>query len=341
MAEEFAAKVDCLFDSLKTNWSRGNEDSMGEKDKAMAYWFMKMKQGAEGQDFAKELWQQGLVGVLFGTWRIDHVLDDGRPDPEKLTAKAIGRTCPQSNGIPFDDDFLWAARVFLLRMSEGDRVVVVFDEAIHIGTVDERFYDDPNGPRGPYEEYFKWRPVKNRKAFSLTELPASYRLVAGMGRRAIQGITAYKKLVRLLDENDDSEGVQEVLMGMPKRDFLDMLSDKQWEVICDQYLRDKIGLRSLVLGVGGTLKDVDIYGVAKDGRRVLAQCKNDSSPYTGKRLARLIAGIPRTPEDHLYFCCRGGVEGDRGDLDCQVVDGNDILNWLDDDPDYFRYLKSV
>jgi hypothetical protein len=97
----------------------------------------------------------------------------------------------------------------------------------------------------------------------------------------------------------------------------------------------------LVLGVGGTLKDVDIYGVAKDGRRVLAQCKNDSSPYTGKRLARLIAGIPRTPEDHLYFCCRGGVEGDRGDLDCQVVDGNDILNWLDDDPDYFRYLRGI
>jgi hypothetical protein len=37
----------------------------------------------------------------------------------------------------------------------------------------------------------------------------------------------------------------------------------------------------------------------------------------------------------------GRVEGDRGDLDCQVVDGNDILNWLDDDPDYFRYLKGV
>jgi hypothetical protein len=319
---------------------------MGEKDKAMAYWFMKMKQGARGEDFARKLWQQGLMGVLFGTWRIDHVLgEDGRPDPGKLTAEAIEKVCRQPKGIDrgrdFNDAFLWAPKTFLLKVSEGDRVVVVFDEAIHIGTVDEGFYDDPNGPRGPYKEYFKCRPVKDRKAFSLTELPASYRLVASMGRRAIQGITVYRKLVRLLDENDDSEGIQEALMGMPKGDFLDMLSDKQWEVICDQYLRDKIGLRSLVLGVGGTLKDVDIYGVAKDGRRVLAQCKNDSRPYTVKRLARLIGGIPRNPEDHLYFCCRGGVEGDRGDLDCQVVDGNDILNWLDDDPDYFRYLKSV
>jgi hypothetical protein len=37
----------------------------------------------------------------------------------------------------------------------------------------------------------------------------------------------------------------------------------------------------------------------------------------------------------------GWVEGDRGDLDCQVVDGKDILTWLDDDPDYFRYLRGI
>ena len=312
----------------------------------MTYWFMKMKQGAEGQDFARELWQQGLVGVLFGTWRIDHVLGEGdRPDPDKLIAEAIEDKCPQPPGINkgknFNDDFLWAPRVFLLRVSEGDRVMVAFDEAIHIGTVDEGFYDDPNGPRGSHEEYFKCRPVKDCKAFRLSELPASYRLISSIGRRAIQSITAYEKLVRLLDENDDSEEVQKTLRGMLKRDFLDMLSDKQWEVLCDQYLRDKIGLRSLVLGVGGTLKDVDIYGVAKDGHRVLAQCKNDSRPYTSERLERLIAGIPRNPEDHLYFCCRSGVEGDYEDLDCEVVGGDDILKWLDDDPDYFQALKRL
>lgn len=56
---------------------------------------------------------------------------------------------------------------------------------------------------------------------------------------------------------------------------------------------------------------------------------------------KLIAGIPRSPEDHLYFCCRGGVEDGRDGLNCQVVDGNDILEWLDGTPDYLRYLKTL
>ena len=309
----------------------------------MAYWFMKMRQGKGGEDFARELWQEHhLVGVMFGTWRIEDVLDEhGEPDPKKLTADAIESVCPQPEEIPFDDIFLWAPRTFLLKMAVGDRVVVVIDDAIRIGTVEEGFRDDPNGPRRPYGEYFKCRPVKDQKSFPLSELPASYRLVSGMGRRAIQGITAYEKLVRLLDEHDDAKGVRETLVGMSKREFLDMLSDKQWEVLCDEYLRDKVGLRSLVLGVGGTLKDIDIYGVDSEGQRVLAQCKNDSKPWSTRRVENLIAGIPRNPDDHLYFCCRGGVEDDGEGLDCRVIDGGDIQEWLDEDPDYFRRLKTM
>src|SRR5919107_984764 len=152
----------------------------------MTYWFMKMKQGAEGQDFARELWQQGLVGVLFGTWRIDHVLgEDDRPDPGKLTAEAIEKMCRQPKGIDkgrdFNDAFLWAPKTFLLKVSEGDRVVVAFDDIIGIGTVDDGFCDDPNGFRGPFKEQFKCRPVKDQRTFRVAELPASYRLLAGMG----------------------------------------------------------------------------------------------------------------------------------------------------------------
>lgn len=309
----------------------------------MTYWFMKMRQGKGGEDFARELWQEHhLVGVMFGVWRIDDVLDEhGEPDPKKLTADAIESICPQPPEIPIDDTFLWAPRTFLLKMAVGDRVVVVIDDAIRIGTVEEGFRDDPNGPRGPYGEYFKCRPVKDRKSFPLSELPASYRLVGSMGRRAIQGITAYEKLVRLLDDHGDAEGVRETLVRMPKREFLDMLSDKQWEVLCDQYLRDKAGLRSLVLGVGGTLKDVDIYGVAPDGKRILAQCKNDSRPWERGRAKKLMAGVPRSPEDHLYFCCRGGIVGGSDGLDYRVMDGDDILKWLDDDPDYLGRLKTT
>jgi hypothetical protein len=81
---------------------------MGEKDKAMAYWFMKMKQGAGGEDFARDLWQEDhLVGVMFGTWRIDHVLDEEgkKPDPGKLTAEVIDKKSPQAKGIDKGRDF--------------------------------------------------------------------------------------------------------------------------------------------------------------------------------------------------------------------------------------------
>lgn len=260
------------------------------QDNAKTYWFMRMKQGAKGRDFAKELWQtHKLVGVMFGTWTIDHVLnDEDEPDPEKLTAEAIEKQCPQPEGIDngrdFNDEFLRAPRTFLLDVSENDQVVVVFDEAIHIGTIGKGYKPDLNPPRGDYEEHFKCRPVRDTKSFPLADLPASYRLIVGTGRSAIQRINRYENLIRLLDDNDSAEGVKRALGDTTTQEFLGLLSAEQWEVLCCEYLRDKVGLRLLLLAVGGTLKDVDIYGVDQDNLRVLAQCKNDPEPWKRERL---------------------------------------------------------
>src|SRR6185437_5534906 len=82
----------------------------------MAYWFMRMKQGSNGEDFAPELWGAGKIGVMFGTWRIHHVLDPhGNIDVAKLTATALSRTTPQPFAR-FDDRFLAPARKFLTEM---------------------------------------------------------------------------------------------------------------------------------------------------------------------------------------------------------------------------------
>ena len=316
-----------------------------EEGRDKTYWFMQMRQGEGGEDHAPELWGEGLVGVMFGTWRIGHVLSDGTPDTDKLTAQAIESQVPQPSGLDkgkgMNDRFLRAPRTLLLKMSVGHRVVVLFDKAIHIGTVGDGYLDDPGGPRGPYDEYYKCRPVDDQKSFRLADLPASCRLLGGMGRSTIQGIHAYEGLVRLLDEHCNADEIKVAILDMPTLSFLGTLSYKQWEVLCDQYLRDEVGLRSLVLKIGGTLQGVDIYGVAGDGKRLLAQCKNDSDPWSRKRLVKLISGIPRRPEDHLYFCCRGGVKGGRDGLDCRVVDGNDISQWLDEDPDYLKRLKTM
>ncbi|KAL8965404.1 MAG: hypothetical protein Q9183_003869 [Haloplaca sp. 2 TL-2023] len=304
-----------------------------------------MKQGATGKDYAEELWNQSLVGLMFGTWTIDYALGgDGEPDPDKIDASHLEAVCPQPQEIkeiPFDDRFLQAPRRFLLDMSVDDRVVVAFNDAIHIGTIGEGFLRDPNGSREPYGEYFKCRPVQDKKSFPLEELPGSYRLLTSAGRSAIQRTHAYRELVNLLDVSNSAKEVEDAVRGTSNTRFLDMLSDKQWEVVSEQYLRDTIGLRSLLLAVGGTLKSIDIYGVDGNGKRVLAQCKNDSKAWTVNRLEELISGIPTNSEDRLYFFCRGGVEqGDR-EPGCTVVDGRDIVGWLDNDPDYAEQLKAL
>jgi len=56
---------------------------------------------------------------------------------------------------------------------------------------------------------------------------------------------------------------------------------------------------------------------------------------------KLVAGIPRSPKDHLYCFLRGGAEGGSDGLGCQVVDGKVIAAWLDDNPDYLRRLKTL
>lgn len=312
----------------------------------MTYWFMRMKQGPKGEDFAKELWQQALVGVLFGTWRIEHVLDqEGKPDPNALTTEAIEKQCSQPEGIDngrdFNDEFLRAPRAFLLDVTAGDRIVVVFDEAIHVGTVGTEYRPDPNPPRGGYEEHFKCRPLHNQKSFALADLPASYRLIVGTGRSAVQRINRYENLIRLLDDSASLEGFQRTLENTTTPEFLGLLSAEQWEVLCSEYLRHQVGLRLLLLAVGGTLKDIDIYGVDQDGCRVLAQCKNDPEPWNRQRLVEWMSKLARSPEDSLYFFCRGGVEGGSDGLGCHVVDGEDISKWLDDDPIYRQYLKML
>ena len=55
------------------------------------------------------------------------------------------------------------------------------------------------------------RPVENRKAFPLSELPASYRLISGTGRSAIQRIRTYRPLVEILDRQEFAEGVRQEL----------------------------------------------------------------------------------------------------------------------------------
>jgi hypothetical protein len=157
----------------------------------------------------------------------------------------------------------------------------------------------------------------------------------------VQRIKAYKPLVEMLDRCESSEEVTDACREMSTEKLLEMLSPKQWETICAEYLRDTEGVRPLLLAVGSTLKDIDIYGVNRDHKRVLAQCKNDAKPREARTIIEWLDGLVASPEDTLYFFARKGVKGRVSEDRCRIVDGREIIAWLQSHDDYEGDLKTL
>lgn len=306
----------------------------------MTYWFLRMKEGKDGEDFTGRMWQQNLIGILWGTWELKHILSNGEIDETKLSVEEIERQRPQPKELEFDERWLQAPRTFLLKMKPGDRVVVHFDNSLHIGAVGEIYEPGTDLEGSKFGERFKCRSVYLKKSFALSELPSIYRLVSGTGQGTIQRINAYERQVGLLDRYENPKEVREALLGMPLEEFLQMLSDKQWEVLCAEYLRKYEDFRPLLLSIGGSLKDIDIYGVGNNNKRILAQCKNTSKPWKAKDVAKWANAIGSEPGDVLFFFCRGGFKGEPKDSRCQMRSGEDILEWLNQDTDYQQHLRT-
>jgi hypothetical protein len=101
----------------------------------MMYWFMRMKQGSEGKDFASGLWSECLVGVMFGTWTLNDVSDGaGGVDEGKITQEWLSKYLP-TNQRYYKRQWSDASRRFLVEMSADEKVVVEFGDALHIATV--------------------------------------------------------------------------------------------------------------------------------------------------------------------------------------------------------------
>ena len=91
------------------------------------------------------------------------------------------------------------------------------------------------------------------------------------------------------------------------RDFgLSSLSSEQVESLCAEFLREHNhatipALRHLLMPVGRTLKDVDIYGVSGDGRPLFAQVTAARLERVGSKRTRLAPYIG--PERYVVLFC--------------------------------------
>lgn len=210
----------------------------------MQLWYVRMRQGPGGWNFTKKIWDAGYVGIMFGAWAVEELLEEtGLLDTSKLNV-AWFQGLSQYPTPWFSQYHLGQVRTFLLEVRVGDGVIVYFDEALHVGTVQSGFLTYP-GNFG--DERIKCRPVGLCRSFGLRDLPSSFRLLRLTGQQTIQKIKSYSKQAALLFQQLDAARVRKQLETVGNEVLLAMLSPQQWEKLCEEYLRDRLGYRSLLL----------------------------------------------------------------------------------------------
>jgi len=134
-------------------------------------------------------------------------------------------------------------------------------------------------------------------------------------------------------------GLKSLVEGIPLEECWDSLSPAEQETVCSEYLRkpdfaECPVLERLLLPVGRTLKDVDIFGYATDKKMLFAQVT-----YIRKEEARTkIQDLKAygNPNSHLvFFCDCDEIHAEDGIL---FVPWKRVENWLKNDKIYLQKL---
>jgi hypothetical protein len=293
-----------------------------------------MRQGRGGWDFTQEVWETGAVGIMFGGWAAEDVMGpDGNLDQTRLSLEWLREGCAHPT-LWLEPRGFGQIRAFLVDIPVGGTVIVSYGDALHVGIVQAGLYTFP----GLYdEERIKCRPVENARRFPLAELPSAFRLLLLTGQQTIQRIGACAPYAALLANHQNAAGVRHQLTHVTTETLLEMLTPEQWEVLCEEYLRDLLGYRSLLVARGRTLPGVDLVGVDQHGHRILAQCKNHPDQWDASAVTRWAETIG-APDDRRFFFNRGGFKG-TARPGIELVDGAAVMAWLEAHPDYSQRLR--
>lgn len=103
--------------------------------------------------------------------------------------------------------------------------------------------------------------------------------------------------------------IENAVEGRPSRQSVDVLSYQQQEVMCSEFLRLKeaadLGLprlACLLLPVGRTMKDIDIYGLSDSGKMILGQVTYLSLGACGKKKKALLSYADAGRNALVLFC---------------------------------------
>lgn len=116
----------------------------------------------------------------------------------------------------------------------------------------------------------------------------------------------------------------------------DNLSSAVQEIVCSEYLRSPQNglpkLRRLLVPVGRTMKDVDIYGLAEDGKKLFAQVTFHEKPATYRKKKKRLE-LYRDGDAHLIMFCQCANRTFEDNIQYVPVE-TDVLNWLNADQAY-------
>lgn len=150
------------------------------------------------------------------------------------------------------------------------------------------------------------------------------------------GLKASRPLRRPLSRWKCGTRLEDLVKGRDPKEEWSNLSTEQQEAACAEFLRwqtrrdDLPRLRYLILPVGRTLKDVDIYALADDGRKIFAQVTYhtpSANPFDEK-VGRLTA----YGEDgaHLVFFGQGNAQLENHGI--KFVSVNEVTDWIHGSP---------
>lgn len=206
----------------------------------------------------KALWNARKIAIHFGDTR--KAREKGKWSKAYKTArKALDACC--KNGAFVGADFREAGGEYVSKMLVGE---------IRRGT---KIAEETLGSKHTYLTVQLKK--KNAQVVSYVDYPV---LLVGRYRGTIGGWPKVEKILKA------------ILKGKNLHRKVQSLGTGQLEVLCYEYLRKKEELNFLLIRIGGNLRDIDIFGIGKQGRYVCAQVtQNGDFNEISKKIEKLRA----------------------------------------------------
>ncbi len=161
-----------------------------------------------------------------------------------------------------------------------------------------------------------------------------------VGRQEQMGLRAGKPRQGTIARWKCGTRLADLVKGRTPKEEWSNLSTEQQEAACAEFLRlrqhrnDLPKLRYLLLPVGRTLKDIDVYALAEDSQKIFAQVTyhlRDSSGFADK-----VSRLQAYDDDggHLVFFGRG--DGPPAEDGMKFVSVDDVMHWIEGESQEYR-----